>query len=74
MFCILKNKKHIVLMYQSLIQIVKTSYSFNDSKRRKIALSCSKKTISIINLFLANGIISCPLKTPVNQFSVFSGV
>ena len=31
-----------------LAQIVKKSYSFNNSKRRRMALLCSKKTISVI--------------------------
>ena len=44
-----KKEKYILLMFQNITQIVKTSYSFNDFKRRKrMALSCSKGTISNI--------------------------
>ena len=36
-------------MIQNMTQIVeKTFHSFNDSKWRRMALSCSKKTISVI--------------------------
>ena len=43
-----KKKKYILLMLQNRTQIVKTSYSFNDSKWRRMAFSGSKKTISNI--------------------------
>ena len=48
MFCMLKKKKNILPIFQNIIQIVKTKLFFNDSKQRRMALSCSKKTISII--------------------------
>ena len=35
MFCMLKKKKHILLQFQNITQIVKKSYSFNDFKPRK---------------------------------------
>ena len=44
----LKEKKCILLMFQNITQIVKTSYSFNDSEWRRMALSCSKKSIRIV--------------------------
>ena len=49
-FCILKKKKYVQLIFQKLIQIVKTNNSINKSKRRKrrMALSYSKKTIYIV--------------------------
>ena len=37
-----------MLVFQNMTQIVKTSYSFNNSKWRKVALSYGKKTISIV--------------------------
>ena len=44
-----KEKRYILLMIQNMTQIVeKTFHSFNDSKWRRMALSCSKKTISVI--------------------------
>ena len=42
MFCMLKKKKYNLLMFQ-IVQITS-----NDSNCRMMALSCSKKTISII--------------------------
>ena len=48
MFFMLKNKKYILLMFQNITRMVKTSYSFNDSKSRMMPLSSSKKTISVI--------------------------
>ena len=36
---------HILLMFQNITQILKTSCSFNNSKWRKMALSCSQKVI-----------------------------
>ena len=48
MFCMLKKKKYILLMFQNITEIVKTSYFFNDSKRRKMTLCSSKIIISII--------------------------
>ena len=35
-------------MFQSITQIVKNKLFLNDSKRRKMALSCSRRIISII--------------------------
>ena len=35
-------------MFQNITQTFKKSYSFNNSKWRGIALSCSKKIMSII--------------------------
>ena len=35
-------------MFQNITQIVKNKLFFNDTKWRRMALSCSKKTISII--------------------------
>ena len=48
MFFMLKKKKYVRLMFQNTIQIVKTSYSFNDFKRKKMALSCSKKLSALL--------------------------
>ena len=48
MFCMPKKKIYILLMFQNIIQIIKTSYSFNDSRWRGIELSCSKNTIGVI--------------------------
>ena len=50
MFRMLKMKKYILLMLQNITQIVKkkTNYSFNDSKWKGMALSCSKINSSII--------------------------
>ena len=42
------KKIYILLMFQTIFKSWKTNYSFNDSKQRKMALSCSKKTICII--------------------------
>ena len=39
MLCMLKKKRKILLMFQKTTQIVKTSYSFNDSKWKGLALS-----------------------------------
>ena len=44
----LKKKKDTLSMFQSRIQIMITSYSYNDSKWRRMPLSCLKKPISII--------------------------
>ena len=35
-------------MFENIIQIVKTSYSFNDFKRRKMTLSCSKNLSALL--------------------------
>ena len=43
---LLYAKKYFLLMFQN----IKISYSFNDYKRRIMALFCSKNTISIINM------------------------
>ena len=48
MFCRLKKKKYVLIMFQNITQTFKKSYSFNNSKWRGIALSCSKKIMSII--------------------------
>ena len=45
--CILKKKKYILVMFENLTQIVKKSYS-NDSKWRRMPLSCSKKLSAIL--------------------------
>ena len=45
MFCMLEKKKYILCMFQNITQIVKASYSSNDSKWRKMTLSCLKKHI-----------------------------
>ena len=42
------KKKHILLMFQNTTQTVKNKLFCNDSKGRRMAYSCSKKTISII--------------------------
>ena len=48
-FLYAKRNIYILLLFQNITQIVKTSYSFNDFKRRKaMALSWSKEIISII--------------------------
>ena len=48
MFCMLKKKRYILLMFQNITQIVKKSYSFNDFqwREKKMALSCSQKNYS----------------------------
>ena len=43
-----KKEKYILLMFQNITQIVKNKLFFNNSKWRKMALSCSKKTIRTI--------------------------
>ena len=52
-FLYAKKKKYVMPMFQNIIEIIKTSYSFNDSKRRKIALYCSKE---ITCIFKSNNI------------------
>ena len=54
-FCLLKKRKHVQLISQISIRIVKSKNSINDSKRRKkrMALSCSKKLSALLH-----GIIS----------------
>ena len=47
-FSYAKKKKYILLMFQNITQTLKKSRSFNNFKRRKMALSCIKKIISII--------------------------
>ena len=47
-FFMLKKKKSC-LCFKTYLKSSKTSYFFNDSKWRRKTLSCSKKTISIIN-------------------------
>ena len=47
-FCMLKKKKYILLMFEVITRIMKKSYSFNDLKRRKMALSCSKKLSALL--------------------------
>ena len=47
-FCKLKTKNYTLLMFQNKTQSVKNKLFFNDSKRRRIVLSCSKKRICII--------------------------
>ena len=61
MFCILKMRKCILPTFQNITQIVKTIYLFNNSKRRRIALSCRRKIISIIerNNFKNKGDFYC---------------
>ena len=44
MFCMLEKKEYILRMFRNITQIIKASYSSNDSKWRKMILSCSKKT------------------------------
>ena len=46
MFYMLKNKKYIMLTFHSIIQIVKNKFSFNDSKRKMMALSCRQELLS----------------------------
>ena len=48
MFYMLKNKKSIMLTFHTIIQIVKVKFSFNDSKRKMMALYCSIRTTIII--------------------------
>ena len=45
-----KTRKYILLMFQSKTQALKkkTSYSSNDSKQQRVALSCCKKSTSVI--------------------------
>ena len=51
MLCMLKKKKYVLAMFQDIDQIKKTKkhrqagYFFNDYKRGRMVLSCSKKTI-----------------------------
>ena len=48
-FCMRKRKKNILLMLPNITQFVKKkNYSFIDSKCRRMALSCSRKSTSII--------------------------
>ena len=49
-FCILKKKKNVQLIFKKLIQVVKKNNSINDSKQRKsrMALSCSKKLATLL--------------------------
>ena len=50
MFCMLKKEKIYPAYVSNITQTMKTSYYFNDFKRRKtMALFCIKETISIIN-------------------------
>ena len=48
-----KKEKNNVTIALNVLYAKKQSYSFNDSKWRKMTLSCSKKTIGIIkrNIF-----------------------
>ena len=48
MFCMLKMRKYILPTFQSKTQIVKKSFSFNDFKRRKMALYYYKKKLSAL--------------------------
>ena len=49
LMCYMKKKWDFVLpTFQNTIEIVKINYFFNDFKQRRLALSCSKKTIYII--------------------------
>ena len=43
-WCAKKEKNISCLRFLKWLKSWKTSYSFNDSKRRKMALSCSKKS------------------------------
>ena len=67
MLCMLKKKKNILLV-SKITPIVKTSYSFNDSKWKGLALSYSKKTISIMVIFIVwVPLISLEQKTNLNR-------
>ena len=43
MFYMLKNKKYMLPTFQNITEIVKISYSLNDSAGRRVALSKNKK-------------------------------
>ena len=43
-----KKKKHIVLMFQNISQIIKNKLLFNDSKWRRMVLSCIKKLSALL--------------------------
>ena len=45
---VLKRKKYVPLKFQNISQIVETSYSFIDSKLRRVALYCSETTTCIV--------------------------
>ena len=49
MFCILKNKNISCLSLKTQLKSSKTSYSTNDSKWRKKALSCFEKILKLKN-------------------------
>ena len=61
MICMLKKKNISGLCFKTSIISQKTSYSFNDSKRKRMAISCSKKTVSVIKriTFKRNGDFYC---------------
>ena len=48
MFCILKMRKCILPTFQNITQIERTIYLFNNSKRRRTALSCRKKLSALL--------------------------
>ena len=48
MFCMLKNKHTAFISKQ--LKSWKISCTFNDSKWKKMALSCSKKAIGVIEM------------------------
>ena len=61
-----KKKKVCPASFQNITQIVKTSSVFHDSKRRRMELSCIKKTVSIINRNKNIGFVQYqkPIKAP----------
>ena len=48
MFCVLKMRKSILLTFKKLLKQKRNKLFFNDSKRRRMALSCSKKMVIYI--------------------------
>ena len=61
-----KKKKVCPASFQNITQIVKTSSIFHDSKRKRMELSCIKKTVSIINRNKNIGFVQYqkPIKAP----------
>ena len=47
-FCMLKVRKYILPTFQNMIQIVQNKLFFNDSKRRTLALPCTKKLSALL--------------------------
>ena len=48
MFCMLKVTKYVLPTFQNMIQIVQNKLFFNDSKRTRLALPCTKKLSALL--------------------------